>query len=202
MLILVVAFFNLNDSIWQFTFYTMGVSYDIMHGEVDKYLTRPINPLFGLVMEHFEMMALLPMLIALGLIIYVTINYFSLDILRFMIAFLVNFVCAMIFNIAYSTLGALSFWFGRTRSLVSIYRSFFTAKSFPIDILNRFMRGFFTFIFPAIFIGTYPVLILTKLSMTDSVLILLLSIVILSVFSIILWIVWTKGVKRYESFGG
>lgn len=201
MLIMMVGFFHLNGALWQFCYYTLVVSDEIVRGKIDKYLTRPINPLYGLVMEHFELMALLPLLMALGMIIFIIWKYFSLDVLKLFLALMVNLVSVAIVQVVYCIIGTLSFWFGRTRNITGIYRSFRTAEQFPLDILGSLGQGFFTFIFPAIFMGTYPVLIVVQWELAKSLKILALSLAILFFWLLILIILWRKGVKSYESLG-
>lgn len=202
MLILMVGFFELSDAIWQAGYFTMGVSDQLLEGKLDRWLSRPINPLFGLLMQHFDADFIPPFIIATTIITYTTITYFSFHLLKFGIALLICIIAVQILHTVTVTIGCLGFWFGKTRSLVSLYRGFLVAKSYPMDLLGRFWRGIVTFFFPGIFFATYPALAIGLWTVKQGLFALGLELAVFLITLIILYITWSEGVKRYESMGG
>ena len=83
-----------------------------------------------------------------------------------------------------------------------MYRSFNVGNRFPLNILPTLIKGFYTFIFPGIFLGTYPVLIVAEWGLLTTLKFLGIELLILLFWIIILCFLWGRGVKKYESYGG
>lgn len=202
MLLLLVGFIQLSDGFWQLGFFTMRVCDEIIKGNLDKYLVRPMNPLMGVMLDYFAWDPILGILASLGLIVFVMVNYFSLMILKLILALLICAIGVYIFHILTIFFGLLTFWFGRTRFLVTFYRSFNQARAYPIDIMNLPLRILFTFFFPAAMFATYPVLLITKWSAQQMTVMLLVIIFTAIIWTMLIIFTWSKGIKRYESMGG
>lgn len=201
MLVLMTGFVELSEALWQVCFYSIAFSEDIVNGSIDKYLTRPINPLYAMIFGHIEFFALMPLLLSLGLIFYVVANYLDVMLIKLLLALLITVIGVTIFIAIYCIIGTLAFWFGRTRKILSIYRSFMPAKQFPLDILGRLWRAFFVFVFPAMFTGAIPVLIMVAWDWRTILATFAIAMLILIFWICILALVWKKGVQRYESSG-
>jgi ABC-2 type transport system permease protein len=202
MLIMMVGFFQVAEAIWQFGFYTLGISREIISGRVDKYLVRPINPLYGIIMEKFEIVAFLPLVMGLGIILYANIKYLSLDLIKISLALFTVMIGISILQVIYSLLGILTFWIGDSRGFQRLHRSTRVLNNFPLDIMNKVMTGVLMFLAPIIFFGTYPVLMVTNWPISTSLKIIALAFSILIFWSIVLYFLWKRGIKKYESMGG
>jgi len=202
MMLLLIGFFQLGEAMWQFGYMTLRVSDRIMDGDLDKYLSRPINPLFGILAEDLDLIPILPITTAIIIILTVIINYFSLDLIKLVIALSLCAIGTLIVHLVTIALGLLGFWLGRTRTLMTIYRSLNIAKTYPGDILGAMMRGILTYGFPAMILTTNPVLTVTNWTIQQSLLYLTLAIGLWVFWIIIVMLLWKYGIKKYESSGG
>lgn len=182
-----------------------GYTYDlIIRGKLDDYLTRPANPFLLISARYFEMGYIGQIAISITLL-FVALGNLSIswDINKWLM-YLIIIICSTIIYIGFTTIPSLlSFWWGNTEKLTSIFRwSFKGVLRYPLNIYPDPVRVFLTVI-PYGFINYYPTLVLlNKTTMLNSI-IILLSLVILSVLIIIIIkLMWFKGIKKYESAGG
>ena len=50
----------------------------------------------------------------------------------------------------------LAFWAVRLEGVESMFNVFFRTARYPVDIYPRWLRGFFTYLFPVAFVSTVP----------------------------------------------
>ncbi|MGM5480152.1 MAG: ABC transporter permease [Nanobdellota archaeon] len=203
MLQLLTGFVLLADSFWQFGYYSIEVGTEIVEAKIDRFLIRPVNTIFAVMMSRFEIMAVIPIGTGFAVIGYaLSQGSFEFTVIQGIIALLTCVFGVIIFHLVTLTISTLAFRFGRVRAFISIYRSLIITKQYPINILGIVWRNVLTFIFPAIFFGTFPVQILTSQTVIQSVKTLLLAVGVLALWSLILHISWNKGLKQYQSMGG
>lgn len=202
MLLLMVGFVQLSQALWQFGYFSIRLSDDIMKGKIDAYMVRPINPVFGTLMDYFKVEATIPVLMGLGIVLFVTLNYFSLDIIKIIIALTICLIGVFLLHIMYLIIGLLTFWFGNTDAFLHLYNSLKETKTFPVDLFNGYIKGILTIVYPVIFLGTYPALATTIFTISNSLLILFYELVLLFTLILIMLLLWKHGIKRYESLGG
>ena len=202
MLMLLVGFVYLSESMWQILYYSIMFWKDIINGRIDLHLVRPVHPLFAMIMSHMELLAIFPAMFGFGFILFTLFTHFSFVIVNFTIALLISIFAVIVLWLLYLVLGTTCFWFGRINGLRAIFKSFMLIDNYPIDIFSVFVRSFFVFFLPFFFLGTAPVLTLTQWTVVEALKYLSIIVGIAIIWFFIFLFVWKKGVKRYESFGG
>ncbi len=202
MLLLLMGFLYISMAVWQMIYYTIAFNEQIMNGSIDLYLVRPIHPLFGMVMGKIQFFSFIPAVLGTGLVVYVITTYFSVSILNFLIALLMCIIAAGMLGILYSIINTLSFWFGRIATLRQFFRSFQIVQQYPLDIFSMAVQGFFTFFVPLYFFGTAEVNAILSANVFDALKYLFLEISVFAFWLVVFHVVWARGLRRYESYGG
>jgi len=202
MLIMLTGFVFFNQGIYDIFWQTFRLDTIITRGDIETHLVRPVNTLYAIIIGGMNVADLLPAMIGLGIIVYSVVAYFEVMTVKFLLGLLVGIIGVGIIQTIMCIVGTLGFWFGNVGSIRMIMRSFKMAERYPMDLYSLSVRTFFTFVMPFIFIGTFPVLILTQYSVQEGLKIVGLSALVLAAWLVILMIVWSKGVRRYESVGG
>lgn len=170
-------------------------------GEFDKYLLRPINPLFHIISERFQPDAFGEIVVG---VVITTFAYINLGLHFTMIQWLLFIVAVMTGTVIYTTiklLGAsLALWTKRSRHFLSIIYSLADFASYPLSIFSTIIKVVLTFIIPFAFVAFIPASVLLGRAEFDH------AILIGAAVAAILWCiayygVWKRGLKSYESVG-
>ena len=182
------------DNLWM-------VGYSIVaKGDFDKYLTRPINTLFTVIVEKFQVDALGELVVGMALIIS-TINKVSIQwsVLN-VVLFVAILPFAMLIYTALKTLTAsFSFWIKRSGQITHVVYMMNEFAKYPTTIYNSFIKTAITYVIPFAFTAFYPASyfltgenMLFNIGMTVVMSLGLMTIAVL---------VWNKGISAYESAG-
>lgn len=182
------------DNLWM-------VGYSIVaKGEFDKYLTRPINPLFTVIVERFQVDALGELIVGIALIAStigkVSIEWSVINILLFLVV--LPFATLIYTGIKIIT-SSLSFWIKRSGQITHVFYMVNDFAKYPTTIYNGFVRTVITYIIPFAFTAFYPASYF--LTGENPLFNIGLTIVISCVLMAISIFVWNKGVSAYESAG-
>lgn len=202
MLILLTGFVYFNQAISDIFWQTFRLDSVIYKGEIENYLVRPVNTLYAIIIGKINIANFLPALIGMGIIIFALVNYFDLMMVKFFLGLLAGVIGVGIMQTIMCIIGSFGFWFGNVASIRMIMRSFKMTERYPMDLYSLSIRAFFTFVLPFIFIGTFPVLILTQYSIYKSLTILGIELLVFIFWFTVLIFLWKRGVQRYESVGG
>ena len=182
------------DNLWM-------VGYQIVRkGEFDKYLTRPINSLFYVIVERFQVDAfgeLFMGLILLGVSIAklnIAFRWYTVP-LALVSVFFATFIYTSIKIITSS----LAFW---TKSSGHITHMFYMINDFskyPTTIYNKFIRIVITYIIPFAFTAFYPASFF--LTGENGWFNIGGTVVISTVLFVLANLFWKRGIKAYESAG-
>lgn len=177
----------------------------IVRGQLDEFMTKPVNPFFLMLARYYEIGYIGQFAISLTLL-FISINNMDIHwgILRCLL-YIVTMICSVCIYIGFTTIPSLlAFWFGNTDKLTCVFRwSFKGVIQYPISVYPRPVKIILSTILPYGFINYYPSLILlNKISVKNSLLILLLLLFISSVDIGVIIKLWHKGLRRYESAGG
>ena len=183
-----------SDQIWQLS------NGGITRGILDKYLIKPINPLFQLVAEMIQLEGFGELFLG---IIFLSVFTPKLGITFEFYQIVLLVICAffaMWFFFAIKLIfGSLSFWTKRSIEVMTTIYDFSNFAKYPIDIFSGVIRFVLTYILPFSVVIFYPIRALLFGGNLWSV---TLYVVIASVIMFFISIfVWTKGLKRYESAG-
>lgn len=182
------------DNLW------MIAHFEVKKGAFDKYLTRPINPLFHVLVERFQVDAFGELIVGIVLmavsIPQLAIAWNPLSVVLFILV--IPFATLIYTSIKIATT-AIAFW---TKSSGNITYMFYMVNDFakyPTTIYNKTVRAIITYIIPFAFTAFYPASYLLTgenpwFNIGGTVLI---SVVLLTVSILI----WNKGIAAYESAG-
>lgn len=182
------------DNLWLYA------GWKISKGEMDRLLTRPLNPLFQLIAERFQPDGIGEFLIGIILSVIAVIN---LD-----ITFTFGKVIAVVITVIFGALTitgikifftAFSFWVKRSQSYLYTAYNFNEFCYYPISIYNNVIQFILTFIIPFAVTSYFPsAYFLEKESFSTG---FIFPIVIsITTFSIA-YNFWKIGLKHYESAG-
>jgi len=182
------------DYIWM-----MGMRV-VVRGEFDRYLLRPINPLFHLISERFQPDAFGEL--AVGTVI-TSIAAAKLGIkLSFgkIIIFLVLILAgAVIYTAIKLFFATLAFWIKNSLPIMNLVYSMSDFAKYPNSIYSKFVQGVITIIIPFAFTAFIPASYFTGKTSLALALGGTVSVAIVS-FSIA-YAFWLYGIKSYESAG-
>ena len=182
------------DNLW-------SVGYFIVRkGDFDKYLTRPINPLFHVMAEKFQVDAFGELIIG---ILLLCSSLPSLGVEWSFVKILLAVIAAIAASFIYTGIkigtSAIAFWVKRSGNITFMFYMVNDFVKYPIDIYNNVVRSILTYIIPFAFTSYFPaVYILTgenplfNIGMTVVVAVIVMTIGI---------IIWNKGINAYESAG-
>lgn len=175
----------------------------ILNGKLNTYLVKPVHPFLHLISKEINVhsavrVALGVVLVVVPLFVY-TIPYSTTQL---MIALAMSILGFAVTTIPFALVCCLSFWIGRGDFVRDLFAEIFPFQQYPLSEFPTAFVYAFTFVLPLIFSGTFPVLVLTVLTLQESVallgVLLCLTIGQLAVFSML----WKAGLRRYESYGG
>lgn len=172
----------------------------IIKGDFDKYLIRPINPLFHLLADRFQPDAIGELIIGLILLLDSKKKLgleFTFDKMIYFVILVV--FCALIFTSIKLIFASLSFWIKDSLSILQLNYMLNEYCKYPINIYSKFIKFIISFIIPFAFAQFFPAsYLLNKDTVKTGVITTMLISTICFFISII---IWTNGIKRYESTG-
>lgn len=202
MLAMLVGFSFFNSAIWQISWGTVRFINEVMDGRLDNYMVKPINPLFAMIADKLNISSIIPAMFGLGIILYIVSTNYAFDILKILLSLTITMFAVLIFQLFYCLAGLSVFWFGKNDAFKIFLRGFNIIDEYPITIFGLIAVNFFTFVMPKIFIGTYPVLLLTGRTLGWGLKVLATELAIAAFWGVVLVFVWKRGIRRYESHGG
>lgn len=172
----------------------------VICGEFDRYMVRPINLLFQVISEKLQTDAIGEILVGSVLIIIsIRNNVVSFSIEKWF-AFIFSIVIGSILYTAIKLIfSSLAFWLQRSGTfLYTVYQTADFSK-YPIQIYSKSIKFIISWIIPFAFVSYFPVsYFLGKNSFMATIGI---EFIITIVFSIIAYIVFSRGTQVYESAG-
>lgn len=182
------------DNLWSIGYFT------VRKGDFDKYLTRPINTYFHVLVEKLQIDALGELIMGLALII-ITVPSVGIDwsFVKVIIG-LFSVVSATFIYVGLKTItAAIAFWVKRSGHVMNMFYMMNDFSKYPVSIYNAGVRFIITYVVPFAFTAYYPALYL--LTGENPLFNVGLSVVFAVILMIIGILVWNKGLKAYESAG-
>ncbi len=182
------------DNLWSIGHFT------VRKGDFDKYLTRPINTLFHVMVEKLQIDALGEFLMGVVLV-GVTIPKLEIEwsLVRVILTLAVIPFSTLIYTGIKTATAAIAFWTKKSGNITYMFYMVNDFAKYPVDIYNKTIRTVITYIIPFAFTSFFPAYYfltgrdpLFNLGMTVLISIILMSLGI---------IVWNRGIKAYESAG-
>lgn len=172
----------------------------VRKGDFDKYLTRPINTLFHVMVEKLQIDALGELIMGIALIC-VTLPKLGVEIgiVKVLLVIVAIIFATFIYTGIKTATAALAFWIKRSGDITyMVYMTNDFAK-YPVNIYNNFVRNIITYVIPFAFTSYYPAYyFLTGENPLFNIGMTVLLAVVLMVIGVF---IWNKGIKAYESAG-
>ncbi|MFC1653543.1 ABC transporter permease [Patescibacteria group bacterium] len=146
--------FNLFDLFGQFFF--RGIYWfrqQVISGEFDFRLVKPINPLFQALTRQTDLLDIPLLFIVIAALVRQSINMDLTSALYFFAASIIGMVIITAIHIAVAALGVLTTEVDHT---MWIYRDLSLMARFPIDIYTDGIKALLTFVVPVGIIFTFP----------------------------------------------
>lgn len=182
------------DNLWNLS------SSIIKDGSFDRYLLRPLSPLYHIVVETTQFDALGELItgILASNIAMVQLNL-KLSFLDVSVLFFSIIIGSVIYTCIKVICAAISFWKGKSGNILKVVYMLSDFNKYPISIYNIVIRNLLTYIIPFAFTAYIPIKYFLGKTTIDMVLISSLIAVFL-IMSISVTI-WKLGIKRYEGSG-
>jgi len=182
------------DNLWM-------VGYRIVRkGEFDKYLTRPINSLFHVLVENFCVDAFGEMLTCVLLLGY-AIPRLNLPFYWYTIPALIVVVifATMIYTSLKIMTAAISFWTKASGHIIHMLYMTNDFSKYPVTIYNKAVQTVITYVIPFAFTAYFPAS--WFLTGKDPLFCIGGTVIAGTVLMAIALFVWNRGVNAYESAG-
>lgn len=172
----------------------------IVNGNFDRYLIRPLNPLFQIIAERFQPDGFGELIIG---IILVSTSYSNLNMsftFEKAMLFLFAIICAsFIYTAIKLAVASIAFWIKFAQSYLFMAYQLSNFAKYPMGIYSNAIKGVLTFVIPFAFTGYYPgAYFLGKESLFMGV---ILTFLVAVISMLIAYAVWLAGIKTYESSG-
>ena len=182
------------DNLWAIGHWTVA------KGDFDKYLTRPIDTLFHVMVEKLQIDALGELLMGIALIC-VTVPQLAIEwgIVKILLILLVIPFATLIYTGIKIATAAIAFWTKRSGNVTYMFYMVNDFAKYPTTIYNRGVRAIITYVIPFAFTAFYPAnYILTGENPLFNIgLTVLISVIIMAIGIFI----WRRGIRAYESAG-
>lgn len=182
------------DYLWIFTWKT------IVEGEFDRYLLRPLNPLFQVISESVQPDGLGEIIIGIILTSYSASN---LNLIftggKIITLIVVIFFSTLIYTAVKLAVASIAFWTKSSFSYLFMTYQISSFAKYPMGIYPKLIKFILIGVIPFAFTGYYPAsYFLGKESFTMGI----LQCIVISIIALcIAYKIWTTGIKSYESAG-
>lgn len=182
------------DYLWIFS------SRTIVHGEFDKYLLRPLNPLFQIIAERFQPDGFGEIIIGTILLITSWVNLgIEVTIGKLFILIIVILFATLIYTSIKLAVTSLAFWVKFAQSYMFMAYQLSNFVKYPITIYPTSIKFIITFLIPFAFTGYYPgSYFLGRENFFNGI---LLTCIVGIIGFIIAYRIWVIGISKYESTG-
>ncbi|MFQ7310576.1 MAG: ABC transporter permease [Sellimonas sp.] len=175
----------------------------ILQGELDKFLTRPVNVMAAMLFENVSVLYFIEQICVSVLMVGVIMWKYRIAILvsHLPIALLNLILGVITTQLIIGVLTFLSFWFGRIENLRNLFLGVLEVKEYPITIFPRPIRRVLTYTIPVYFAAYYPCALLIGKEKVD------IGLEAVLCLQTVFWVwlfgkVWKMGLRRYEANGG
>lgn len=182
------------DNLWMVGYFI------VRKGDFDKYLTRPINSLFYVTVELFQVDAFGELFMGIILVVYSLVTTGAQIVWHRGLVLLILIPFTVLIYLAVKVLtAAISFWTKQSGHITHMFYQTAEFSKYPITIYNNFIKVIITYIIPFAFTAYYPASYFLR-GENGWFCVFGTIIVSLALFGISL-LVWNRGIKAYESAG-
>lgn len=127
----------------------------VRRGDFDKYLTRPISPLFHVLVETFQVDALGELLVGV-MLLSTTVSAIDWTFPKLALFFVVIPFATLIYTSLKIATASIAFWTKQSGAVTYIFYMFNDFAKYPMSIYNSFLRWVISFVIPFAFTAYYP----------------------------------------------
>jgi ABC-2 type transport system permease protein len=172
----------------------------VRNGTVDRYLLRPISPLYVYLIERFQPDAFGEIILGVALVILTTARLGAMIAWHHMLGLLlIVTIGTLIFTSLKLLTASTSFWLKNSYPLMQVTYNISDYTKYPLPIFPKFIQLIMTFVIPFALISYYPMLYMT--GSIGFVRVFGYMVVITSAIGTMAIFVWKQGLKHYESAG-
>jgi len=172
----------------------------ILQGGFDKYLLRPLNPLFHLLAERFQPDGFGEIIIGV-LLMFTSWRRLQFDMtpLKLMALFSTILFATLIYTAIKLAVASISFWIKFAQSYLYMTYQLSSFTKYPLSIYPKAVKFILTFLISFAFTGYYPgAYFLGRENFWNGILLThIVSVIIIT----IAYGIWLQGLKKYESSG-
>lgn len=181
------------DNIWL-------IPQKIRRGEIDRYLVRPINPLFQLISERFQQEAFGELVVGISLILYsagrITLRT---DLFAILATLLLILIGSLIYTSIKLLTASVSFWILNSMQLMTSVYNLADFAKYPTPIFPMAIQVLITYVVPFAFVSFLPASYLMNKTELPGVLFgSLCALILIGTAALGLW---RKGLSAYQSSG-
>lgn len=172
----------------------------VRQGTMDRYLLRPVNPLFTFLIERFQPDAFGEIILGSALVITTAIRM-ELSVTIWNVLAILVFIGLGIFLFTALKLitSSTSFWLKNSYPLMQITYNISDFTKYPLNIYPKLIQRLMTFVIPFALVSYYPGLYV--FGRMDFLEVFSYLVIVLSILMSLGLLVWNKGLKHYESAG-
>lgn len=188
-------------AIWHcFFIETITIPYYIKTGEFDRFLMKPYNPLFLIMIEGFDEDGWGELFF--GIIISI-ISIIKLKVFNPLLLFLpiLWIIASLVYAGISILLSTISFFTIDNLDITDVTMQLNDFSKYPLSIYNISLKFIFTFIIPIGFTAYYPSLVIIEGPTKDNILLVIGTILFGIGFFILSCCIWMRCLKRYTSSG-
>lgn len=177
----------------------------VWEGSFDGVLVKPLDPFVHLVIRQFSHGHLVQVFFGIGVFIYCLPKLLiAWTVAKFLWFIIVIMGAIMIHSAVMIMAGAVSFWFVKSNAILDvILQGLRNFQNYPVNIYSKWVQVVLTFVIPYAFVNFYPAQFF--LGKTDEYLFhpafQFLTPAVGLVGLVIAWLVWHRGLRKYEGTG-
>lgn len=172
----------------------------IVKGDFDRYLIRPLNPLFQLIAEKFQPDGFGEILVGTILVFFAGGNLgLTLSITKIILFLIAILAGTFIYTSIKLAAASLAFWVKISSPYISMTYQLSTFAKYPVSIYPSVIKNIVTYVVPFAFTGFYPASYF--LGKGTAFMGIAVTCLIAFIFIIISYNIWNLGIKKYESSG-
>ncbi len=190
-----------HELVWNF-WNRASLSDKVLRGDLDKYLARPVHPLFALAAEDVNLAVFIRYgLPPLALVVVVArVYHLPVGAGSFVLGYLVLSLGKFALVLIRATVSMLAFRHGEVSQVQRFFFQLTAFGGYPVTAYPAALRAFLSYVLPVGFVATYPTLIMLGRSPTAPVLALAAALAL--AWLAVLTRAWRAAVAGYDSPGG
>ena len=183
-----------SDQIWQLS------NGGIARGILDKYLIKPINPLFQLVAEMIQLEGFGELILGIVFLVVFTPQVGLVLTFSNVSAMILVVFFSMIFFFSIKLIfGSISFWTKRSIEVMTTVYDISNFAKYPIQIFHKVIQFILTYIIPFSVVIFFPIdALLNGGNVWEQTLYVAIASIVMLMIALL---IWSKGLKKYESAG-